>query len=48
MLTLMPCKGCLCLREFRYLKQFAKLRVELTDKLFNIYNSEVFKNKVNE
>ena len=30
----------------RYVKQFAKLRSELTDKLFKIYNNEVFKNKV--
>jgi len=31
---------------YRYLKQFAKLRLELTDKLFSLYNCEVFGNKV--
>jgi len=30
------------------LKQFAKMRLQLTAKLFQIYNMEVFNNKVSD
>ena len=39
-------KGITLLLRFRYVKQFSKLRVELTAKLFTMYNSTVFEDQV--